>query len=444
MNKSKQTIPYRNCGFEIEKSQKRCILHKNRNIWCIFSFVIFASAVIQQIRFPARFETNFICVRIIEKEVFMDSARYSFEAAKLTAPSPERAKERRHQGIPGVECVGKRLFVCCYANNIPGEGPGNYAILRKSDDKGCSFEDILDVLPPDENSRVFDPVIWLDPENRLWFFWAQSRSSELTDVFDGRAGVWAAVCDNPLAEKLQWNAPRRLGDGVMMNKPVVLNDGSWALPAALWASYPDKLTPEQHDMARSNILLSRDQGKTFELIIGPDVPDREFDEHVIIQQQDGSLRILVRTRYGIGESTGTSAGTDWTPGKDSDLPGPASRFALRRLKSGKLCLISHQTPCRLPGEKLAAPFSREKLTAWLSDDDGKTWYGRLMLDPGSNVSYPDFAESDDGFIYAVYDHERLSEGQIRLARFTEEEAAAGRLFKSGSYLQMTVAAMERS
>lgn len=43
----------------------------------------------------------------------------------------------------------------------------------------------------------------------------------------------------------------------------------------------------------------------------------------------------------------------------------------------------------------------------------------------AGVSYPDFTEGSDGFVYCIYDHERLERGEILLARFTEEDVAAG-------------------
>ena len=89
-----------------------------------------------------------------------------------------------------------------------------------------------------------------------------------------------------------------------------------------------------------------------------------FDEHILLEQRDGVWRILVRTHYGIGQAFSDDCGRTWRDIGDSRLGGPDSRFALRRLKSGKLLLINHQTPLPLPGETPA--FQREKLTAWLS------------------------------------------------------------------------------
>lgn len=339
---------------------------------------------------------------------------------------------RKHQGIPGVEITPEgKLFISYYANSEPYEGPGNYAVIATSTDGGKTWREQTVIAPAEPNLRVFDPALWLAPDGVLRVFFAMSRSPEAWHIFDGRAGVWVSECLDHRAEELQWSEPRRIGDGIMMNKPTVLHDGSWALPAALWSMAPAKMLPELAGLYRSNILLTSDGGKSFRLLPGPDVPDRDFDEHVIVERRDHSLWMLVRTRYGIGQSFSYDGGRNWTPGEDSRLGGPNSRFALRRLRSGRLCLINHVSEQRLPGS--VRNFSaREKLAVWLSDDDGASWYGRLMLNPGSGVSYPDFTEGNDGWIYAVYDCDRTRNGQVFLACFTEKDIAAGTFTVPGS------------
>ena len=339
---------------------------------------------------------------------------------------------RKHQGIPGIEILPSgRIFICYYCGPEPGEGPGSYLVVTVSDDCGRSWREVNAIMPARPGLRIFDPAIWLAPDGILRLYWAQSESSKAGDIFDGRAGVWTAECANPAADRPSWIGVRRIGDGIMLNKPVALRNGSWALPAALWSLYPEKRLPELAGLYRSNLLMTDDCGKTYRLVPGPEIPDRSFDEHVIIERKDGSLRVLARTKYGIGQSFSHDGGRTWSAGSDSGLGGPDSRFALRRLRSGRLCLINHLTEHPLPGSGTDGRL-REKLTAWLSDDDGESWYGRLVLNPGVNVSYPDFAEGEDGFIYAVYDCGRTEHGQVFMARFTERDVAAGKFIVPGS------------
>ena len=146
---------------------------------------------------------------------------------------------------------------------------------------------------------------------------------------------------------------------------------------------------------------------------------------MIVERKDGSLRMYVRTDYGIGAADSFDGGKTFVNGRDSGLGGPDSRFFIGRLKSGRLLLVNHADYTR-----------RDHLTALLSEDDGETWPYRLLLDERPKVSYPDAMEGPDGQIYVVYDRDRgyyknsveemrASEREILMAKFREEDVIAG-------------------
>jgi hypothetical protein len=137
---------------------------------------------------------------------------------------------------------------------------------------------------------------------------------------------------------------------------------------------------------------------------------------MVVELGDGRLWMLVRTGYGIGQSFSSDGGHTWSPGGPSWIPHiPAARFLIRRLSSGKLLLVKHTPP---DGK------TRAHLTAHLSADDGRCWYGGLLLDERAGVSYPDGVQAPDGTIYLIYDYSRQGEKQILMATFTEEDVAA--------------------
>jgi hypothetical protein len=61
-----------------------------------------------------------------------------------------------------------------------------------------------------------------------------------------------------------------------------------------------------------------------------------------------------------------------------------------------------------------------------------------MLDERDGVSYPDGFQSPDGTIYISYDHNRSTDGEILLARFTEEDIIAMKLIGPRSKLKMLI------
>lgn len=331
-------------------------------------------------------------------------------------PGPEYGPETRpFQGIPGIErAANGRLWATWYGGG-PTEGPWNYVMLSTSADDGQTWSDVVLIVNPPDPVRAFDPCLWIDPLGRMWLFWAQA-----CDLWDGRGGVWAIVTEDPGDGSPNWSAPRRLCDGIMMNKPIMLSSGEWVLPAAVWANAPS-VQPghlrKAEDPVGSNMVVSTDRGETWAYRGGADIPGRSCDEHHIIERRDGSLWLLARTSYGIGESFSTDRGHTWTPGKPSWIPHvPTARFFLGRLDSGNLLLVKHSPP---DGR------TRSHLTAYLSEDDGKTWQGELHIDDRAGVSYPDATQAEDGTVYVIYDYSRYTEKLVLMATFTEADVLAG-------------------
>lgn len=341
------------------------------------------------------------------------------------------SKDRRYaddarlwQGIPSIEkTAGGAIYVIFYSG-MKTEGSGNFAVVIRSRDQGRTWNSPYMIIEhPDPGVRVYDPCAWIDPCGRLWLFWTQSNG-----FFDGRCGVWAITSSNPDADQPIWTAAVRLANGVMMNKPIALRNGTWLLPCAIWACrQASENYPELAGERRSNAYASTDSGRTFVLRGGADVPERSFDEHMMVERQDDRLWMLVRTAYGIGQSFSADGGYTWTPGERSALSGPCSRFFIRRLRSGRLLLVNH---VRFTG--------RNNLTAQLSEDEGQTWSVGLLLDERDAVSYPDGVEDQEGLITVVYDRERYAAREINLAVFTEQDILAGRCAGPQSRLKILI------
>ncbi len=336
------------------------------------------------------------------------------------------SKERIWQGIPSIERTEKgRMFSVFYSGDRM-ETWGNYVVLLKSDDDGKTWTEPIACAYDGLFSRCFDSVLWVDPKGRLWWCWSVMPVNS----------VWASVCDDPDAEELTWSDPRPIGGEVMMNRPTVLSDGSWLFPMAVWRDgvREKRITPSFGPEKLSFVYRTADEGKTFQRIGGADVPERSFDEHMVLEKKDGSLLMLVRTFYGIGKSISKDGGRTWTPGEESGIPGPCSRFHICRLASGRILLVNNDDA-----------HDRIKLSAWLSEDDGETWKGPLLLDERKEVSYPDAVERN-GFIWITYDRERgdlkscpeeaeKDAREILFAKITEEDILAGTLVNRSSSLR---------
>ncbi len=360
----------------------------------------------------------------------MGEANISLQPAKIIAfPGPEYMdNKRKWQGIPGIErSAGNRFWAVWYSGS-DGEGAGNYVVLVTSSNGINNWSSPVLIIEHDNpECRCYDPCLWVDPCGSMWLFWAQSRAWN-----DGRAGVWTIKCDNPDDAEPIWDTPRRLCHGVMMNKPTVLSTGEWCLPAAIWGSVEPKDEETAHERF-SNIFVSVDRGETWIRRGGADVPKRAFDEHMIVERKDGTLWMLVRRHDGIGEAISVDKGATWTATIDPVIAGPNSRFFVRRLLSGRLILVNNDRTD-----------IRSHMTAWLSDDDGHSWTGGLLLDERTGVSYPDGTQSPDGMIYIIYDYRRGdkyaigNDREILCAAITEEDIMAGKIVNPNSQLIVRV------
>ena len=346
-----------------------------------------------------------------------------------------KQENRIWQGIPGIERTSNgRLYATWYTGGVTEE-PGNIVLLEKSDDDGRTWTDCFIVVwHENPEIRCFDECIWIDPLGRLWLFWMQAPQ-----ILDAKAGVWCAVCDNPDADQPVFGEIRRIADGVMLNKPIVTKDGRWLFPCAVWRDGLARSTPaypELEGKRLASVVESGDEGRTFTWLGGANVPNRWFHEHNIVELNDGRLWMLVRTSYGLGQAFSSDGGITWTEQGDSGHTGPNSRCFLRRLASGRLLLINHVNPTYRTNPKDWNV--RNNLMALLSEDDGKTWIGGLMLDTRNEVSYPDGVQAENGDIYIIYDFQRYKSREILLAVFREEDVLEGRLVSPNARLKQRI------
>lgn len=346
-------------------------------------------------------------------------------AIPLFYPGPQyHSSTRQWQGVAGIERTsGGRLWASWYSGG-KNEGSENYVLLVWSDDDGTTWSAPSVVIDPPGAVRAFDPVLWRDPLDRLWWFWTQSE-----EHYDGRCGVWAIIAEQPDDREPVWSAPRRLADGVLMNKATVLSSGEWLLPVTIWDHSPITHPAIAEADRIPHVLASLDEGKTWSRRGGARFENRSCDENMIVERRDGSLWMLVRLTTGIGETVSRDRGFTWSPGRRMDWPHPETRFFIRRLQSGALVMVKNHNCFDNDWGKQTG---RSHLTAFLSRDEGRTWLGGLILDERKLCAYPDGVQAADGRLYVIYDRERVGAREVLFAVFTEEEVLAGKWSAPGS------------
>ena len=348
-----------------------------------------------------------LCLGQMDK-TFLDPPKLIKNPSSVENYSPE---SRKFTGISSLAISPKgRMWATWYAGITPGEDFNNYVVVATSGDQGETWEEVL-IIDPDEQGpvRAFDPELWVDPEGKLWVFWSQSIHKEMDKHYDGiNTGVWVLTVDDAEDSNPSWSKPKRIIDGIMMCKPIVLSTGEWVLPVSTW---------QINDGAKA--VISVDHGQSWQVRGAVNVPElfRNADEHMIVERKDGTLWMLVRTKYGIGESISKDKGYSWTSLIPSKIQHPTARFFIHRLNSGNLLLVKHGP--------IDMKIGRSHLMAFVSKDDGHSWSNGLLLDERKDVSYPDGQQTNDGTIYITYDYKRKGDQQILVTSFSEDDIALG-------------------
>lgn len=355
-----------------------------------------------------------------------------------TAPVPARYLDENRMFLcgPGIAASsGGRLWVTFKTGDI-GEDEDNCTVVVTSGDHGKTWSKPVLAVDIDGPLRTNDPGIFTDPNGKVTLMWGQ-----VYGFWDGRGGYWTMTAENGDEENTKWSKPVRLSDGYTKNKPFITKNGDWLYliehmgPKGWRGRYakgapmePQFIHPRP-ELNHPNIFVSKDHGKTLQYLSQSKIPekDKTFQEHMIVEKKDGTLWMLGRTTYGIGESFSKDGGKTWTEmAPAAGIKGPSSRTFFQRLKSGNIVLVKN-------GEHIDQPSGRTHLTVYLSEDDGATWPHKLLLD-ARPTSYPDAAEDKDGFLNIVHDFGRQKEKEVIFHRITEADIKAGALVNPKSVL----------
>ena len=347
-------------------------------------------------------------------------------------------ENRLWQGIPSIEKVGDRLWAVWYSGGPNEPGWGNFALVSYSDDDGLTWKkNFMAIDSCDENcDRVFDPNVWLSPKGELFVTYAQTRVMKAYEpidrmwtFYDGVFGAWFLKCKNPAGENPEFEAPFRMCDGLMMNKPTILSTGEWVAPAYDWMppvhAKSDSLLGRGKGEYHYHMRISADEGKNWKVLVGP-IKERyaEFDESMFLEGLDSSWHFFVRVKEGVKYYYSADRGENWEE-RSLGFNAASSRFFVRRLSSGKVLFV-----CSGP--------NRVRIEARLSSDDCKTWSEPLILDERNMVSYPDGTQDSDGNIYIAYDRDRYGEKEIMFAKFTEADIEAEEFVTEGSFTKRII------
>lgn len=359
---------------------------------------------------PNSIPTTPVITNNVAPEPIGDNSEASDGNILINQDTVSRFTKRVWQGIPSIVADKNDVLYTVWYTGGPYEGRGNYITLSISYDHGNTWlKNKLIISPTDGTDvRFYDPTIWKDNMGNIYVSWTKSHG-----FWDGKGGVWYSSIKN-VDNTIKFSPPRRLSDGVMMNKPVVsYNNQNTFFPIALWTLSPTL------PLASGVFIYKATNNNTFNIytdfkkfVTVPFTTSlRTYDEHMIVQLKNGSYMVLLRGADGTYIARSADA-INWEPTKKFTLLGATtgSRFFFGRLKSGRLVVVMNNST------------DRSKMSLFLSNDEGTTWNTGFMIDQRLNTSYPDLTQDNSGRIYVTYDYDRYGVGNIIVASFTEYDA----------------------
>ncbi len=137
----------------------------------------------------------------------------------------------------------------------------------------------------------------------------------------------------------------------------------------------------------------------------------------VVERSDGTLKAYMRDNGAmpkrIIEATSTDQGETWSIGTDMEFLNPGSSVSACALQGGRWVLVYND-----------AEQGRHNLAILLSEDEGKTWPYKKMLesseDRSESFGYPTIMEGSDGLIHLSYTYKSPEGKTINYSTFSAD------------------------
>lgn len=310
-----------------------------------------------------------------------------------------------------LELPNGDLLACWFAGS--DEGNADISIVVSRLKAGESTWSTGEVVSDDPSRSEQNPSLFLAPNGEVWLMYTAqvSRSPEHNPHFNLQytAEIRRKVSkDNGYTWGKTETMFSRPGS-FCRQKIQVLSSGRWVF--GNWICFPDE-TRNGSDI--TVVQISDDEGKTWRSV---EVPDSAGRVHAnLIETEPGKLTALFRSRFAdnIYIAYSEDDGESWTSPVPTCLPNNNSSISAIRLSSGNLALIYNAERFNGDVTKTVWPFQRCPVVFAISEDNGKTWPYRRVIEMGEGFvgayndinnrryEYPVMMQGKDGKIHAAY------------------------------------------
>ena len=269
-------------------------------------------------------------------------------------------------------------------------------------------EDGISIICSRNQGTDWDRVTMFSQASRcvLW----RGFSGEFRAFLSIGENIYVAVCSDPDNAPSVWTEPSVIAKGYCSSSPVVLRNGAVLLPVYLYESDGPGVL---FSMDRGRSWMTKPSGITLEEKL-----HTHNQEPVLVPYRNGRVAMLNRaTGYQWRwMSVSKTFGQSWEQ-PEKFIYSPDTPMSVTVLPSGKWLAVKNG---RLDQMLYYIP---DRLIAYMSDDEGQTWYGDLIIDDRTDAVNPCVCAPGDGYIYIIYSYSPVTEGkrEIRFVKTSEIE-----------------------
>lgn len=320
--------------------------------------------------------------------------------------------DRRSNHAPSILSLGDGgLLTAWFGGSDEGNRDIDILVSRFDANTGTwsTSESVTnDEIRSDQNPGLFeasDGSVWLVYTSQL------SRQSGVHETFNLQHTSVVKVIRSTDGG-VSWSEPEMLFDreGTFCRQPIqVLSDGKWT--HTQWLCFDDD---SKNGSDQPVVQISEDRGATWRQIEFPSAAGRVHPN--IVELDPGRLVSLFRSRFAdwVYLSRSEDGGETWSVPEATEVPNNNAGLSAFRLPSGMLALVSNEHQVvQGPGEVIW-PYERMRLVIAVSNDEGRTWPVRRVIEPGDGFcgegnlrsnrrqEYPHGIVDADGLIHVVY------------------------------------------
>ena len=441
--------------------------HNRRIRVCLQAIAACSSGMIGMVWMVGTLASLLLAPSLAAEPMFRDQAIF-----------PPDAKHAHSSSI--VQCPDGSLLACWYYGS--GERKAADVVIKGSRLRpgATSWSDVF-LMADTPQFPDCNPVLFIDRRERLWMFWAvvlaerwecsQLKYLRADDPHGNGCPDWT------------WQDAIQLKPGLSFPKTMKQRFEELQVDSRMWAEYakpyhrsllsaaadPYKRQtgwmPRVHPLTlpSGRILLplysdgfnvslaamSDDDGKTWSA--SQPIVGRGPIQPSIVRRRDGTVVAFCRDSGDLParvlQSTSSDNGQSWSAAVDTQLPNPGSSLEVITLADGRWLFVGNLT------ER-----GRTRLTAALSDDEGRTWKWRREMAPRSTAApigeapqkprptksrpktpsapsaptskagqfdYPSVLQSRDGHIHVTYSSSTKSGRSIHHAKFNLDWLTTG-------------------